>query len=228
MRKEISAAGQETVTVKTLDNTKILKAEQQMEQALLETERKRREELEKLAQAQAKNVNKTMDTKYLTNLKAAKEIEDALLQTEIRRRKEQEALALSQAKVTNKALETNYKQQIANQKEQITLQQKVNLFQKQSAIEVTKLKHQYKDLYDTNALRQYINKVQQLDAVIKQKGATIKSITYQTELLNKEFRQIQADSMARGLNTANKSAISFLESMKLVMYKFSKIKYIAA
>ncbi len=117
MRKEISAADKETVIVKTLDNTKMLKSWQEGQQALLETERKRRLEAEKLAQVQAKSVNRAMDSKYLNDLKAEKEMEEALLKTEINRRKEKENFERVQSAVINKNADNIYKNNLKAEKE---------------------------------------------------------------------------------------------------------------
>jgi hypothetical protein len=61
--KEKIEAGMSTLTSteKITDNTKILKAEQQITEALLQTEINRRKEKEKFEQAQSKAINKAMD-----------------------------------------------------------------------------------------------------------------------------------------------------------------------
>ncbi len=85
------------------------KAQQEMENALLETERNRRIELEKIEYAQAKAQNKALEDAYLLKLKQEQEMENALLATEQRRKQEKEAWNNAQAKAINKALEDNYK-----------------------------------------------------------------------------------------------------------------------
>lgn len=147
-------------------------------------------------------------------LKGQQEIEQALLETERNRRLEAENLAKAQGKAVSKVQNDNYKQQLIEQEKLIVNEQKLTLFQKQSAIDVIKLKHQYKDLYDTNTLKQYINKVQQLTPATK-------NLTYQTQLLNKEFGLIKASAMEKGFDATNKSATSLLSSLKLIAYKFS-------
>jgi len=93
-------------------------------------------------------------------------------------------------------------------------QQKIELTQKDAIINVTKLKQQYAGLYDNSKLNAYLNSINKLNPASK-------NLTHQIQLLNREFNSIKADAISKGFNNANKSAISFAESIKLITYKFS-------
>lgn len=106
--------------------TRNLRAQQEIENALLATERNRRIEQEKMAQAQSKAINSTQTQQHAQNLRAEQEMEKALLQTQARRNAERLASDNAQRVAINRALEDNYAQSQRNDRARIASQQQAS------------------------------------------------------------------------------------------------------
>lgn len=95
----------------------------------------------------------------------------------------------------------------------IANEKKLELARRDAQNNVNKLTGQYANLYDKSKLQAY------LDSVNKLTPAT-KNLQHQLQLLNREFNSIKTDAINKGLNTANKNAISLSEALRTAFTKF--------
>lgn len=95
------------------------------------------------------------------------------------------------------------------------IKERIALFKKEQEIKAQNIEGRYKNLYDKDALFQYRQELQQLDAVTP-------NVTNKMEHMKLKLKEIEtgAKNSSRAINAANKSSMSFSESLKLAAYKF--------
>ena len=91
--------------------------------------------------------------------------------------------------------------------------QSLKLYQMQANIDVVKMKDRYTGLYDETQLNNWMNKVKALTPQTQ-------NLTYQMQLLDKEFGLMKAESASRGLDLVNKSSMTLGETLKVAFERF--------
>jgi DNA repair exonuclease SbcCD ATPase subunit len=143
------------------------------------------------------------------DLKRQEETDRAILQTISNRNKLEKELEEQQAKHINKAQEIKYKEQQTEVKNLYDREKQLELFRKQSVIDMTRLEKTSAGRYDVAKLEAYKKSVASLNK-------DTKDLPHRINLLNKEMGNIKANAMKEAANASMALGEGIATAMKKV------------